>query len=135
MCTFGLSGCRVKPRRPRCGAAPFGPHSSGPHPSGPHPSGGGLPGLHFFLGLGLRSSFLSCCSLVLFLSIFICIYFFFFFLKISMFLFCFRFEEILRNLFLIFFIFQVGEEGEGGKPKPHTSLGFGREACKPNPSP
>ena len=34
MCTFGLSGCRVKPH-----PHPSGLHPSGPHPSGPHPSG------------------------------------------------------------------------------------------------
>ena len=41
MCSFGLSGCRVKPRRPhQTGARPT---LWGPQPSGPHPSG-----LHFF---------------------------------------------------------------------------------------
>ena len=51
MCTFGLSGCRVKPRRLQnengggrgkkarnFGPLPSGPHPSGPHPSAPHPS-------------------------------------------------------------------------------------------------
>ena len=74
MCTFGLSGCRVKPRRPVpsktppkfhkktpregrkeeiCGgrgekSAKFlAPHPSGPHPSGPHPSGRHPSGPHF----------------------------------------------------------------------------------------
>ena len=57
MCTFGLSGCRVKPRRlhqtgppENCGgrrkkkksAKFWAPHPSGLHPSGLHPSG-----LHF----------------------------------------------------------------------------------------
>ena len=54
MCTFGLLGCGVKPRRKKKreilgpptlrGPHPSGPHPSGPHPSGPHPSGPTLRG-------------------------------------------------------------------------------------------
>ena len=43
MCMFGLSGCRVKPRRLWREARNFAPHSSGPHPSGLHFLGSGAP--------------------------------------------------------------------------------------------
>ena len=54
MCTFGLSGCRVKPRRLWGGKKKseiLAPHPSGPHPSGPPPFGAPL-----FLGLGPHPS-------------------------------------------------------------------------------
>ena len=71
-----------------------------------------------FSGFGpLRSSFLSCCSFVLFLCIFNCFFFlvifFYFFLK--------------KN----FSFFQVGEEGRGGQTQTQTSFKFGREEAPP----
>ena len=100
-CTFGLLGCRVKPRRPLLRLSKGGVALRSPHPwKLPLPSGNptlrpplwappfGLPtfgrrrsGPPLFLGLGpLRSSFLSCCSFVLFFCAFFnCFYFLTFF--------------------------------------------------------
>ena len=119
MCTFALSGCRVKPRRPlaKMGAGEgkkrenllppaFGPPPyraptlRGPTILAPTLQAPTL-GASIFSFFGpLRSSFLSCCSFVLFFGAFFnCFYFlsFFFFLKFSLFLF------LLVFFFFIFF--------------------------------
>ena len=86
LCTFGLSGCRVKPRRPlgakfwaprlraptlgaltfsRSGPPTLPAHSSGLYPSAPPPFERRPSGPPLFLGLGLYvPHFLPCCSFV-----------------------------------------------------------------------
>ena len=159
MCTFGLSGCRVKPRRPsgptlraptlRCptlraptlrtptlGALTFsrsGPHSSGPPTFGPpflRAPPFGPPSLRaealqastFSVSGPLRSSFLSCCSFVLFLCIFNC--FFFLGWKFQ----CFSLFFTKKCFFSKKKKFHFSSWGGGvevSKPKTQTSFQFG----------
>ena len=151
MCTFGLSGFRVKPwrraptlraptlrgptlRAPTLRTPNLGPLlflGLGPTPLGPRPFRPPfLPEAlraSTFSGFGpLRSSFLTCCSFVLVLCIFNCFYFltFFFFKKITVFLFVF-FKKKKKGFFQIFHFFKFFDEvGRGGKPKPQTSFQF-----------
>ena len=145
MCTFGLSGCRVKPRlraptlrgSHAAGPNPWGPNFFcfwapplwAPDPSGPHSSGRGPPGLHIFCVWAptflIFFKLLICSFVCAFLIVSIsCI----FFENFTVFVFVGFFS---KRTFLYFTFFRVGEEGRRGKPKPQTSFQFGRRGLLP----